>query len=212
SIEMSEVLKEALKSKEVKDYILQILDYGLLKYSEIFGKKDYGFPFLKLYENYNMKDVALICNYEKKHSAFRGSGLLPNGDDYFLFVELHKDEDIKESIKYNDKILDRYHFQWESPNSTKVESERGQNIVRNRERGINLHIFLRKIKEIDGEIQPYIYIGKGNTVDYSGEKPIRTKLKLENPLSKEMYVELTERVERYLEVAEKKELENRREI
>ncbi|MGL5950420.1 MAG: DUF3427 domain-containing protein, partial [Cetobacterium sp.] len=212
SIEMSEVLKEVLKSKEIKDYILQILDYGLLKYSEIFGKKDYGFPFLKLYENYNMKDVALICNYEKKHSAFRGSGLLTNGNDYFLFVELHKDEDIKESIKYNDKILDRYHFQWESPNSTKVESERGQNIVRNRERGINLHIFLRKIKEIDGEIQPYIYIGKGDTVDYSGEKPIRTKLKLENPLSKEMYVELTERVERYLEVAEKKKLENRREI
>lgn len=212
SIEMSEVLKEVLKSKEVKDYILQILDYGLLKYSEIFGKKDYGFPFLKLYENYNMKDVALICNYEKKHSAFRGSGLLSNGNDYFLFVELHKDEDIKDSIKYNDKILDRYHFQWESPNSTKVESERGQNIVRNRERGINLHIFLRKIKEIDGEIQPYIYIGKGDTVDYSGEKPIRTKLKLENPLSKEMYVELTERVENYLEVAEKKELENRREI
>ncbi|MDX8335887.1 DUF3427 domain-containing protein [Candidatus Cetobacterium colombiensis] len=205
SIEKTELLNEVLENKNVMEYILEVLDYGLLKYKENFGAKDYGFPFLKLYENYNMRDVALICNYEMKHSAFRGSGLLTNGNEYFLFVELHKDEDIKDSIKYNDKILNRYKFQWESPNSTKVNSERGQNIVKNKERGINLHIFVRKFRESDGVVQPYIYIGKGDCVNYKGEKPITTTLKLENPLSKEVYVELTERVENVLQVAEYKE-------
>ncbi|MGL5278314.1 MAG: DEAD/DEAH box helicase [Cetobacterium sp.] len=202
TIEKTELLNEVLKNKDIKDYILEVLDYGLLKYKESFGTEDYGFPFLKLYENYFMKDVALICNYQMKHSSVRGTGLFTNGNNYFLFVDLHKGADIKESIKYNDKILDRYHFQWESPNTTRVESERGQNIVKNRERGISLHIFVRKYKEVDGVVQPYIYIGKGDCVDYRNEKPITTTLKLENPLSKEIYIELTERVEKVLQVAE----------
>ncbi|MHA4985015.1 DUF3427 domain-containing protein [Cetobacterium somerae] len=202
AIEKTELLNEVLKNKDIKDYILEVLDYGLLKYKESFGTEDYGFPFLKLYENYFMKDVALICNYQMKHSSVRGTGLFTNGNNYFLFVELHKEADIKESIKYNDKILDRYHFQWESPNQTRIESERGQNIVKNREHGINLHIFVRKYKEVDGVVQPYIYIGKGDCVDYKNEKPITTTLKLENPFSKDIYIELTERVEKTLQVAE----------
>lgn len=202
TIEKTELLNKVLKNKDVKDYILEVLDYGLLKYKESFGTEDYGFPFLKLYENYFMKDVALICNYQMKHSSVRGTGLFANGNNYFLFVDLHKGADVKESIKYNDKILDRYNFQWESPNTTRVGSERGQNIVKNKERGINLHIFVRKNKEVDAVVQPYIYIGKGNCVDYKDEKPITTTLRLENPLSKEIYIELTERVEKMLQVAE----------
>lgn len=202
TIEKTELLNKVLKNKDVKDYILEVLDYGLLKYKESFGTEDYGFPFLKLYENYFMKDVALICNYQMKHSSVRGTGLFANGNNYFLFVDLHKGADVKESIKYNDKILDRYNFQWESPNTTRVGSERGQNIVKNKERGINLHIFVRKYKEVDGVVQPYIYIGKGDCVDYKDEKPITTTLRLENPLSKEIYIELTERVEKMLQVAE----------
>ena len=73
-IEKTELFDTVLKNDNIKNYILEILDYGLLKYKEVFGLKDYGFPFFKLYENYFMKDVALLCNYDKKHSAFRGSG------------------------------------------------------------------------------------------------------------------------------------------
>lgn len=36
-------------------------------------------------------------------------------------------------------------------------------------------------------VQPYIYIGKGDCVDYKDEKSITTTLRLENPLSKDMY-------------------------
>lgn len=205
TIEKTELLNEVLKNKDIKDYILEVLDYRLLKYKESFGTEDYGFPFLKLYENYFMKDVALICNYQMKHSSVRGTGLFTNGNNYFLFVDLHKEADIKESIKYNEKILDRYHFQWESPNTTRVESERGQSIVKNREHGINLHIFVRKYKEVDGIVQPYIYIGKGDCVDYKNEKPITITLKLENPLSKEIYIELIEKLGKVPQVAEVEE-------
>ena len=51
-------------------------------------------------------------------------------------------------------------------------------------------------------VQPYIYIVKGDCVDYKDEKSITTTLKLENPLSKDIYIELTERVEKMLQVAD----------
>lgn len=202
NISKTELLNEVLKNEDVMNYILEVLDYGLLKYRENFGTTDYGFPFLKLYEEYFMRDVALLCNYNKKHSAFRGSGLLKKESDYFIFIDLHKDENIKESIKYKDKILDRYHLQWETPNATRVDSEIGEKIVKNKEKNISLHIFVRKYKNSDGIVQPYIYIGKGDCISYKGSKPITTTLKLENPLSKDIYIELTERVEKVLQVAE----------
>ena len=192
-IGLTQIFKDVLK-EDVKTYILDIIDFGILKYKQKFGSKDYGFPFFKLYERYNIRDIALLCNYEKKHSAFRGSGLLKKDNDFFLFVDLNKEEDIKESINYRDVILDREYFQWETPSQTTIHGEVGQKIINNVEKNINLHLFVRKYKYIDSKVQQYIYIGKGDTVEYSGSKPVRVKLKLEDLLSKNIFVELTEKV------------------
>lgn len=209
-IEKSKEFSIALKNENLKNYLLEIVDYGLLRYKKEFENKDYGLPFFKLYSTYNMKDVALLCNYEKKHSAFRGSGLLKNGKEYFIFIDLHKEIDIKESINYKDKIINREIIQWQSQNSTTQISEIGKNITDNINRGINLHMFVRKFKEIDGIVQEYLYLGKGDCVEFKGNKPITLKLKLKNILPKEIFNELTERVENnytfsnLLEVADEK--------
>lgn len=141
-----------------------------------------------------MIDAALLSNYTKTHSSFRGSGLITNGKNYFLFVDLHKDEDIKESINYKDKFFDEAYFQWQSPNDTKQSSERGMNIIFNKKRGINLHIFVRKYKQIDGVIQAYVYIGKGDVIEYDGEKPITVKMKLHNKMPQSIYTEFVKKV------------------
>jgi hypothetical protein len=82
---------------------------------------------------------------------------ITNENEYFLFIDLHKEENIDERINYKDKFLDRQYFQWQSPNSTSQGSERGKNIIFNKDREVNLHIFVRKYKQIDGIVQPYIY-------------------------------------------------------
>ncbi|MBU5486673.1 DEAD/DEAH box helicase [Clostridium sp. MSJ-8] len=176
------------------DILIDLLNYGLISYEKRYGSYNYGTPFFKLYEQYQMVDTALLSNYEKKHSSFRGSGLITNGNEYFLFIDLHKDENIKESINYKDKFISREIFQWQSPNSTSQESERGKNIIDNCNRHVNLHLFVRKYKEIDKKVQPYIYIGKGDTIKYEGEKPITVKLKLENKIPESLYIEFTKKV------------------
>ena len=151
-------------------------------------------PFFKLYEQYSMIDAAYLSNYRKTHTAFRGSGLLVNGNDYFLFIDLHKEEGIDERINYKDKFINEEYFQWQSPNATKQDSDRGKNIIFNKDRGVNLHLFVRKYRELDGKSEPYIYIGKGNTVEFEGEKPITVKLKLENEVPAGIYREFVEKV------------------
>ena len=186
--------EKIIHNKDKLDILIDILNYGLISYEKRYGSYNYGVPFFKLYEQYKMTDTALLSNYEKKHSSFRGSGLLTNGNEYFLFIDLHKDENIKESINYKDKFINRELFQWQSPNSTSQKSERGKDIIDNCNRNINLHLFVRKYKEIDGKVQPYIYIGKGNTIKHEGEKPITVELKLENKLPESLYIEFTKKV------------------
>ncbi|XZI46079.1 DUF3427 domain-containing protein [Clostridium perfringens] len=187
-------LEKILADKRYKEIIVDLLNYGLITYEKRFGSENFGVPFFKLYEQYQMVDAALLSNYEKIHSSFRGSGLMANGKEYFLFVDLNKDEDIKESINYKDEFLSRSLFQWETPNSTAQSSERGKNIIFNKERGINLHLFLRKYKEIDRKVQPYIYIGKGDVVKYAGEKPIKVEIELHNRVPENLYVEFTKNI------------------
>ena len=186
--------KKLIINRKFQIYIEDVINYALIRYEKEMGSGYYGVPFIKLYEQYQMTDAALLSNYTKIHSSFRGSGLITNGKEYFIFVDLHKDEDIKDSINYKDKFIDKEYFQWQTPNSTSQESERGKNILHNKSRGINLHILVRKYKQIDGVIQQYIYIGKGDTVDFYGEKPITVKLKLENEMPFSLYTEFIKKV------------------
>lgn len=184
-----------LANPTYKRYISDVIEYGLFRYEREFGNNYYGIPHFKLYEQYRMMDAALLSNFRKTHSSYRGSGLLTNGNDYFLYIDLHKEADIKESLNYNDKIIDRNHFQWETPNNTSQDSERGKNIIYNKDRRINLHLFVRKYKNIERNvIEPYIYIGKGDTIDFKNERPIEVQLELEHPIPLQLYTELTEKV------------------
>lgn len=183
-----------LNNLEYRRFIEDIVNYGLFRYEKEFKNTDYGVPHFKLYEQYQMIDAALLSNYRKIHSSFRGSGLLTNGNDYFLFIDLHKEENIKESINYLDKLINESTFQWQTPNSTSQSSERGKNIIFNKARGIQLHLFLRKYKEIDGKVEPYIYIGKGDVFEYEGEKPITVQIELEHKLPGPLYTEFVVKV------------------
>jgi superfamily II DNA or RNA helicase/HKD family nuclease len=188
------LFKNLLGHDDYRKFIEDVIIYGIFRYEKEYKTDYYGVPHFKLYEQYQMVDTALLSNYRKIHSSYRGSGLLTNGNDYFLFIDLHKEEDIKESINYQDKFINDSYFQWQTPNSTSQNTDRGQNIIRNKSRGINLHLFVRKYREIDGKNEPFIYIGRGDTVQYEGEKPITVKIKLENQIPATLYTEFTEKV------------------
>ncbi len=190
-------------SAQKKLWIEDLIQYNLLRYQTEFGADDYSangtLPFLKLYHKYTMRDAALLCNYTKIHSSFRGQGLITSAKpDYFLFVNLHKDADIKDSINYADKFITPQHFQWQSPNSTMQNSEVGQNLIRNIERKIRLHLFVRKFEKAENITQPFIYLGQVSTFPDSaeGNKPITMKFALQNRVPDELFNDFITRTDK----------------
>ena len=180
-----------LADEQYRPFIEDVLHYGRMRYLKTFGSINYGIPHLKLYEEYTMRDIAVVSNYKKIHSSFRGQGVLKNDEinHYFYFVDLHKGDDVEERVNYKDKFINTKQFQWESPNSTKVDSDRGQDFINAKKRGVTLHLFARKFKQIDNVTSKFIYLGKINPLSYRNEKPIEIQYKLQNEVPWELYQE-----------------------
>ena len=183
-------IKEIVQDEKFKVYINDCINYGLLAYEREFGRKNYGMPFLKLYSRYTRDDVVRMSNATKKFGGYGMGGLKTNGNDWYMFVGMEKEEGIKESINHENEFIGRDIFVWQSSSSTTLESEIGQKLINNVEKNINMHLFVRKHKQIDGIIEPYIYMGMVDTVYHEGEKPITVHLKLRNKVATRIYNEL----------------------
>lgn len=196
SLVASPILQNILKNRTAYSQITDLLTYGLLRYGLEFGSTEYGLPHLKLYQEYSMRNVALMNNSKKIHSSYRGQGLIVDVDSYFIFVDLHKDANIRESINYKDKFLSTSVFQWETPNSTSVGTALGKKLIGQMNLGINVHLFARKFREIEGVSQSFIYFGKVQYQDHDRElnNPMRIYYLLENEIPEDLYFELTKKV------------------
>lgn len=184
-------LTEVLKRQDLRVYLADILHYGLLRYQIEFGGENYGVPFLKLYQEYSQREVGMMTNYRNTMSSFRGSTLQDEkgGKHYFLFIDLHKEADIEESINYKDKFISPQQFQWESPNNTRVLSERGQDLVQNQKQEKVIHLFVRKHKTVNNVTQRYTYIGTADALSYRNEKPIEIQYQLHQKMPLNLYEE-----------------------
>ena len=179
-----------LLNKKYKEIFIDSLDYGIMHYEKEFGLKDYGLPFLKLYTKYNMLNIAQLCNFNKIHSSFRGSGFLKYKDDFFLFINLEK-EKFSKSSTYDNAFLSKDTFTYQSKPSTSQTSIDGNKLINNKKLNVKLHIFVRKFAQVDKKTQGFIYLGLANTIEYKGNKPISTILKLETPLNEKLFEEFT---------------------
>lgn len=185
----SSAFSEAINSPDKRHFLHDAVNYALARHEQEFSDQINGDNFLGLYKQYNMRDVALACEYSKKHSAFRGAGVFSYRQHYFLFIELHKDED---AIAYQDKLLSPQQMQWDSPESSRPDRGRGDDIIKHVEKGLKLHLFVRKFRKIDAVVQPYIYIGEGVYLSHiykSSHKPITFQLSLDNVIPTQIYAE-----------------------
>ena len=181
---------QILENKHLKGIFEDSLNYGILTYKKSFGNKDFGSPFLKLYEKYNMLNIAQLCNFNKIHSSFRGSGFLKYKDDFFLFITIEKDKFSKASSYYN-AFLSKDTFTYSSKPSHTLDKGDGKRLCENKNSKVRLHIFVRKFSHVDKKVQGFIYLGLANSSKYEGNKPINLELKLETPLSNKLYEEFT---------------------
>lgn len=185
-LERSSELTQLVAAPLSQHWLLTTLEYGLECYANNFGSEYLGMPSLKLYQQYSMRDIAVVANTRKTHSSYRGTGVLREGQDFFFFIDLHKEDG---AIEYNDKFVSSSQFQWDSPSGCSTTSKQGRDIINHKEHGFKLHLFVRKFKALDGVTEPYVYIGKGDVISYESEKPINIQLYLHEHIPQAIYDE-----------------------
>ena len=102
----------------------------------------------------------------------------------YAYVTVLKNDNIKESLDYDDGYIDQDTFQWESV--ANVSARELEQLKSSKE----MHIFVRKIENEDGITLPFTYIGKGVPYYSSGPKENGAHLfrvEMENTAPEDIY-------------------------
>ena len=139
----------SLKNPEFKRWVENLIEYGLTRYrSEFFDESN----LVKLYYRYSVVSFSTALNSKQLYIR-TGVFNTPNGR--VITINLRKDSQIEERLKYKDKFLSTKVIQWESMPNTTRENNRGKQLLS----GEKLHVLVRKTKRQDGQDRPYIYLG-----------------------------------------------------
>lgn len=146
-----------IEDGEFKDYLLDTLNYGIVRYNREFGEYTGLF---KLYRNYYKEQASRIM---------LKNGILQKGTYYeddiaYIFAGIKKGEEGR--LNYKDKFINNKIFQWESiANVSESEKEHLRNSKK-------VHLFIRKMESEDTVTLPYTYFGLGT---FSNERDSYTE-------------------------------------
>lgn len=135
-----------LSDGDFKDYLLDTLNYGIVRYNREFDEYKGLF---KLYRNYYKEQASRIM---------LKNGILQKGTYYeddiaYIFAGIKKGEEGR--LNYKDKFINDKIFQWESIANV---SESEKKHLRNSKK---VHLFIRKMENEDTVTLPYTYFGLG---------------------------------------------------
>lgn len=134
---------------------------------------------VELWHSYARKEIAERFGHE--YSRYWEQGVVKKGGGLFLFVTLEK-ADLPEAHRFKDRFLSRDVFEWQSQNRTTRDSNAGEDMRLHEERGIPIHLFVRKQPKIQGKGAPFFYCGPLQFVDWEGDQPITVRWRLTEPV------------------------------
>ena len=111
-----------------------------------------------------------------------------------VFINYHKEENISDTTKYEDHFLNTGTLMAVSKSGRSLESEDVQNFLHARERGIDVHLFVRKNKD-DKISKEFYYLGRmtatGRTREFQMSNTTKTAVEIEwnldTPVREDIY-------------------------
>lgn len=185
---------QLLKRVEFKQAVEDIIQAGLIKsldYPDIFT----------IGQKYSRRDVAKLLNWAKDEPPLNIGGYKIDKatNTCPIFITYHKDDEINDTIKYEDELLNETTLKWFSKNKRTLASPDVKAILNSPISGLDLKLFI--IKD-DAEGGDFYYLGKLNLIPSSVEEMIRPlekrdesivtmQFKLDNPVSDTLYRYIT---------------------
>lgn len=138
-----------IRSDVFQKWVLDLLAYGLDRYSQEF----YGnYGKLKKYQRYTNPQWAMALNMPYLY-IMTGMTYIENG--LVLTVNLDKDSQKEERLKYKDRFLSNKVLQWESQTGITMDNPKGQKLLNIKK----VCVFVRKAKKDNGKDVPFTYLG-----------------------------------------------------
>ncbi|MCM2370618.1 DUF3427 domain-containing protein [Rhodopirellula sp. ICT_H3.1] len=136
------------------------------------------------WRHYMREDIAPLFGLSFS-TAIWNQGFVVAGGHVFLLVTLDKGG-LNKDHRYEDHFLSEGRFQWQSQNRTKQDSKHGRIIKNAKAEGFEIHLFIRKLKVLDGKAAPFVYCGPVDFESWEGEKPISITWSLREPVPEEL--------------------------
>ncbi|WP_411843467.1 DUF3427 domain-containing protein [Salinicoccus sp. HZC-1] len=189
-INITDEFNDALKNGFIRQQIEDVLKLSFLNSHQYNHSEQ-----LTLYKKYSRQDVCRLLNWDKDESSTM-YGYRNKHETIPVFIKYEKDENIEDSLKYDDKFLDQHILQWYFKNNRTLKSKDVKSVLNgHREDDIPIYIF---VKKNDDEGTDSYYLGKAD-IDFStvqettmenGEKAIptvRLNMILRNYLDYDIY-------------------------
>ena len=186
SEEMTRVLAS---SPELVDYLQELIQAGLHSFEQLSGGENWLTSSQSLISRmtYSRSVIQRLLQSPSQEGSWR-EGVAQAGDDYVLFVNLHKNESIEDQLNYQDYFIDKDHFHWQSQSIATANGKAGELYRHHEERGIKIHLFIRKAEKEQGRSLPFTYFGELIHKHSHGSKPINVEWILKEPLTSEEFI------------------------
>lgn len=171
----------------------QVVQFGMERYRRIYAKHPSNAPFA-LYEKYTYDDVCRLLSWEKGEVALNIGGYKydQKTKTFPVFINYKKDENISETIRYEDRFESPSLLKAISKSKRTLGSEDVQKMLHAKEQGIEMFLFVRRNKD-DKQSKEFYYLGKifatGNVekIKVGKEDAVEIEYELETPVRQDIY-------------------------
>ena len=168
----------AIELKEVVEILSEKINY--IEY-------DLNLPFkapIKVHSRYTREQILAgfgVHSFDKKSSSREGVLDIKEKNTELLFVTLEKTEEkYSPTTMYDDYAINEKLFHWQSQNSTKPESPKGQSYIKHKENEKNIVLFVRESNHDENKnVMTYVCLGKVFYKSHYGSQPMSITWELE---------------------------------
>ena len=194
---VSENFEKMLGNREFYEILEEVVEFGIARYQMNYSKT-YQDTDLVLYQKYTYEDACRLLNWERNEVPLNIGGYKydKKTKTFPVFINYDKEENISDTTKYEDHFIPGFRDRLIaiSKSGRSLQSEDVQNFLHAEERGIQVHLFVRKNKD-DKEAKEFYFLGEvfaqGEPIpikmEKTGDDAFEINYKLDVPVREDIY-------------------------
>lgn len=162
----SDRFEQMLEDQNFYDMVKELVEFGISRNRMNYSNRYMDTNF-QLYAKYTYEDVCRLLEWERGEVALNIGGYKydRNTKTYPVFINYDKDENIQDSVRYEDRFIDPSTLVAISKSGRSLKSEDVYTALHAGELGVQMELFVRKNKD-DKISKEFYYMGKiGNALE-----------------------------------------------